>query len=357
MSKKVAIFYAGAKNWGGVETYIEQLFENVDKKKLELILVSFGKWELGERLQKGGFGVITLSSSWYNPVILWQLVSLVKGKNFNLIASQGMVANFFGGIVSLVSRVPSLVTVHSDYKYDYHGYKKYLYATTFWLTKAFTKRYITVSKFLKNEIMKFGIPDEKIIVVYNGVVDVGEQAKLPEGQIIIGSMARLHHKKGYQMLIEAVSKLTDLDWKLYIWGEGAERPKLERLIDELNLKDRVYLPGFTKDVPGSMAQVDIYIQPSLEEGFGITVAEAMYSAKPIIVTPAGSLPELITDGKTGLITPDVSNEAIAIELREAIENIGQLRSLGEAARVAALQRFGIDTWIRNIAKVYADAAV
>jgi glycosyltransferase involved in cell wall biosynthesis len=352
-SKNIAIMYAGAKYWGGVETYLMQLFEYADNNKIDLTLVSLGEWELCERLRTKGLKVIVVTEYIANPMCLVNIIKILKKGRFDLVTSQGMVANYFARLSSLFAAIPSLVTVHSDYKYDYQGFKKYLYAVSFWLTLPLTKRYITVSNFLKEETKKFGVKENKISVVYNGVNDVGVQLKpLDKKEVAIGSMARLHYKKGYSMLVSAMSGITDLDWTLYIWGEGDERPKLEAMIKKLGLENRIFLPGFTNDVSGSLKSVDIYVQPSLEEGFGITVAEAMYAGKVVVVTPAGSLPELVTDGKTGFVTADISSEALTIELREMIENIDSLVKYGLVAREEALTRFGLDIWIEKITEAY-----
>ncbi len=354
--KKIAIFYAGAKHWGGIETYLEMYFANADKGLVDLTLVSLGEWELGSRVAGLGFNVIVVSKHWSNQTISFSLSKILKEGRFALITSQGLVANYYARLSSLISGVPNLVTIHSDYKFDYSGVDRFLFWLTFGLLKGLTSKYVVVSQFLRRETLALGVPREKIEVVYNGVIDVGIQSKKRGRTLIIGSLGRLHHKKGYHILVEAVSKLSDLDFELIIWGEGEERASLEKMITDFGLKDRVKLPGFTNNVAESLNNVDLYIQPSLEEGFGITVAEAMYAVKPIIVTPAGSLPELIADGKTGLVTANVSAEAIAIELRDALENLDKLESYGNAARKDAVKRFSVDSWISQLTRVYLGAS-
>jgi glycosyltransferase involved in cell wall biosynthesis len=354
--KKVAVFYAGARYWGGVETYLQNIFELTDSTKIKLILISLGDSELSKRLQKAGFSVVLVDFFWPNPLSFLGLIKKLREVEPDLLVGQGMVASFFMRLSTLILRIPNLITVHSDYKYDYSGFKKYLFVITFWFTRGLTGQYIAVSSFLKKETIKLGVTEEKIEVIYNGVADVAKQGRPNEGQVVIGSIARLHPKKGYHLLIEAAAEIRDLDWQMIIWGEGDERDRLQNMINKLNLQDRISLPGFTNNMADSLSKVDIYIQPSLEEGFGITVAEAMYASKLVVVTPAGSLPELITDGNTGLITKSITSEAIAIKLREAINDISRLQTLGKEARVQALKRFSLNTWINKIEKSYIEAA-
>lgn len=351
-AKKIAIFYAGAKHWGGIETYLEQIFLNVDKTKLDLSLVSLGDWELGQKLPKNQ--VIVIRNKWYNPMTIKTLADILKAQNFDLVTSQGLVANFYGRLASRLSGVPNLITIHSDYKFDYEGIKEMLFWASFRLLEPMTKQYVVVSNFLKKETMKLGVSEKKIKLVYNGVKEISPQPKKKSKEIIFGSLGRLHFKKGYHVLIEAANLIREMDFKVYIWGAGGEQDHLEMQIKERNLQEKVILKGFTRDITKALAETDIYIQPSLEEGFGITVVEAMYAEKPVIIAPSGSLPELITDGVTGIVANDASPVSIASAMKYALEH--ENKAIGKKARKEALARFGIDKWIEQIEEVYVGAA-
>lgn len=355
MVKKVAVIYSGAKYFGGVETYLNNLFGHIDNKKLKLTLVSLGKWELTDRLQKQGFECVIFNKHWWKFSNIFKITSFIRKNKFQLIVSQGMVANFYARKASFLTGIPNIITVHSDYKYDYPNWKKYVYWLTFRPLDFLTKHYITVSEFLKNGLIQMNIKPEKITTIYNGLEDLGQQPHKKSEKIIIGSLGRLHYKKGYAGLIESIRLIKHLDLELKIWGDGEEKEKLLELIRKYRLEDKVKLMGFTNDVKSALSEIDVYIQPSLEEGFGLTVAEAMLAGKPIIVTPAGSLPELIADGKTGFIVKDFTPKSIT----ESLENIFGLKdsqALGITAREDALKRFDIEEWARKIADAYLEAA-
>lgn len=356
MSKKVAFIYQGAKYYGGIETYLEQLFLGFDTEKIEPILISLNSWELGTRLKNHGFSVIEMPSRWYNPFQILTLLKEMKKNGISLIVSQGMVSNFYGRLVSLFLGIPNIVTIHSDYKFDFRGYKKYLFWLSFVILNPITKKFIVVSKFLQDEARKLLIPEEKIEVIYNGLLDTGIQSKPIGEEIVVGSLGRLHHKKGYHNLIKAVHLLGDLHIVVKIWGEGDEREALEGLIKKYKLEKKVFLMGFTKDIKSALREIDIYIQPSLEEGFGLTVAEAMLAEKLVIVTPAGSLPELITDGETGFIAGGFGAEDLSVILRDSVCQKEKLGTIGKNAREEALKRFGISLWVKKITSAYLGVA-
>ena len=354
--KKIAVLYSGARSWGGVETYIEQVFQNVSRDTLDLTLISMGEWELSKKLKKSGYKVVVRNIPWFNPLgFLGISKDLLQG-GFNLIVSQNMVANHFARLASWQSGVPNLVTIHSDYKFDYYGLKELIYLLDFKLFESLTAQYIVVSEFLMSELRKMGVKKEKITRIYNGVKEVAVASKKRSGTLVFGTLGRLHYKKGYHILIKAASLLRHENFVINICGEGNERQNLENLIARYALQDKVYLRGFTTDIHKALMETDVYIQPSLEEGFGITVAEAMYAEKPVIVTSAGSLPELVTDGKTGMVVSPGSEEALASAMMLAIKDPESLSTMSVAARKEALKRFGIDSWIRAIEKEYLKVA-
>ncbi len=359
--KKVLIIYSGARVWGGIETYLENLFKFYDRKKLELILVSLGEWALTEKLEKRKDQVISLSGQRIRFKTIEELVKLAHVEKAALIVSQGVVANAYARLAAKKCGIPHLVTVHSDINYDYPDQvRKILYKISDKQLRKVTKKYITVSKYLKAELMESGVGANKISVIYNGVdaTPFKDEGRKPKAKNLttIGSIGRFHYTKGYHNLITAFAYIKDLPVKLVIYGDGDERQELEELVKQLGLSGQVSLPGYIEEIGVALEGIDLYIQPSLMEGFGLTVVEAMLAKKPVIVTPAGSLPELVTDGQTGLITGDTRPESIAVTLKALIENKALAQKLAEAGEIEAKKRFSVTTWIAETEKIYLETA-
>jgi glycosyltransferase involved in cell wall biosynthesis len=351
--KKIAVIYQGAKTYGGVEKYLESLFDMA--KGMDLTLVSLGEWPLTGILSKKGHRVIKMDFYWYEVWKAFELRDLIEKEKFDLLISQVMVSNFYARLVSNFTKVPNLVVVHSDYEFDYpSGIKPVIYRFSDWLLRGKTDRFITVSEYLKEKLIRDGVKEEKIAVIYNGVEDIGLCRKKPSKESVIGSIGRLHYTKGYHNLIEAMKFLKSC--KLVIWGEGEELEGLKELALKNGLKERVSFAGFEKDLKKIFSNIDVYVQPSLSEGFGLTVVEAMLAGKPVIVTPNGSLPELVADEKTGLVTGSEQPEALAITLKTLIEDEALAKELGKKAREEALKRFSVDNWIRQTEEALKEAA-
>ena len=119
----------------------------------------------------------------------------------------------------------------------------------------------------------------------------------------IGYIGRLSFEKGVDVLIHATLKIMDRykTVKLFIIGDGPERKYLNSIVQNSQHKDRVFFLGFILDIKECMGLLDLYVQPSRSETFGISVVEAMAAGVPVIGSNVGGLPKLIKNMKTGLL--------------------------------------------------------
>jgi len=352
--KKVAIIYAGARYFGGVETYILNLFKYIDKEKFELTLISLGEWELTDRLSINNYQLTIFDKRWWDVKNIFKIKKFLKENNFDLIVSQGMVANFYARKISFLSKIPSLVIVHSNWKLDYSGVKKILFWVFDRLLRRYTSKYICVSKYLKACLEDEGIKSSKIEVIYSGV-EFKERhlVKSYDKDLVIGSIGRLHKAKNYSELIEAGKILSKkYGTKLKIWGEGPEYDKLQQKINSApaDIAGFALLEGYIENIEDALSQINIYIQPSLSEGFGFTVVEAMLAGLPIVVTPGGALKELVENGKTGIISEDFNHDKLVMAIEKYIKNAELRKKCASASQKFARKNFSMDKWINNIQK-------
>lgn len=135
------------------------------------------------------------------------------------------------------------------------------------------------------------------------------------------TVGRLSHEKGQFMIPAAAKILADkgYEFKWYIVGDGADKQKIEVELGRMGLQNRVILIAATKNPYRYMRDCDIYMQPSLHEGYGLTVHEAKIFNKPIVVTNFASASNLVQHKKTGLIC-DINAESIAEALAELLCN-------------------------------------
>jgi glycosyltransferase involved in cell wall biosynthesis len=359
MTKKVAIIYSGAKYWGGVESYLKNLFKLYDRSKVELTLISLGSWPAVREIEKLGGHIKVFSIKRFNPITILRIASFLRKEKFSLIVSGGFVADSYARGASLFAGISHLSIVHSEFKYDYpNPFIRFIYTFLLVISRWKTKKYITVSEYLKNSLIKSGVNGKKIAAVYNGVEFGGfhKEKKDDNSKIVISSIGRLHKVKGYDNLIRAVPLIKGDNWIIKIYGEGEERDNLESLIAQVGVSEKVNLCGHADSIKDVLSESDIYIQPSISEGFGLTVVEAMGAGLPVIVTPRGSLTEIVKDNITGLITKGTDLESLAVGVNAALSNMRKAEKLGMAALDDVRKRFDANLWAKNLVDTFLEIA-
>jgi glycosyltransferase involved in cell wall biosynthesis len=114
-------------------------------------------------------------------------------------------------------------------------------------------------------------------------------------------------------------------------GRGALKPELERRIGALGLQERVHLLGLRSDIPKTLNAADVFVLSSNYEGNPLAVLEAMAAGKPMICTAVGGVPELVEDGKCGLLVSPRDARALSKAMRYMLESPEARKSMGEAS--------------------------
>ncbi len=180
----------------------------------------------------------------------------------------------------------------------------------------------------------------------------------PPDAVVVGSVGWLTPVKGHRVLLEAVDLLRQ-QWPrlhLVIVGDGPLRDDLERLARERGMADAVRLLGVRTDVPDCLAGMDIFVQPSLNEGMGRALVEAMAAGRPVVASRVGGIPTVVQDRKTGLLVPPDDPAALARAIEELLRKPDWAKELGAAARASIGERFGQEAMVRAIESVYEQAS-
>ena len=127
------------------------------------------------------------------------------------------------------------------------------------------------------------------------------------------------------------------DARFVILGEGDLRPSLERQIKELRLDKHVLLPGFRADVLAFLRAFDVFVMPSIAEGLGTSLLDAMAASKATVATNTGGIPEVVADGETGVLVPPRDHRALAQAISRLLKDKNLRERLG-AAGLARVQR-------------------
>jgi glycosyltransferase involved in cell wall biosynthesis len=179
--------------------------------------------------------------------------------------------------------------------------------------------------------------------------------------VAVGVASRLIPGKGHVELLDACARARRKAprLRLLVAGDGPLRRELETRSHELDLAERVRFLGFVTDIRAFMGACDVLAfptQPQLGEGFGLAALEAMASARPVIATRVGSLPEVVSDEATGLLVDPQNVEALAAALVRLAEDADLRERMGEQARIRAQQEFSLERMVERTLGVYGEIA-
>jgi glycosyltransferase involved in cell wall biosynthesis len=224
--------------------------------------------------------------------------------------------------------------------------------TTRWLIHNHVAAVVAVSDAVRLALIASGIKAEKIALIHNSIqlakfdpsrIDreaIRRELGIAGNESLIGTVAKLNRGKGVYELLRAVGMIAEESGpvKLVFVGDGEERGGLEKEAERLGMGERVVFTGVRKDVERMYAAMDIFVLPSTcSEAFGMVIIEAMAMGKPVIGTTVGGIPELITDGKNGILVPPGNKMALAA----AIQNY--LSDSDFSARVSAAGRRTVES--------------
>ena len=228
---------------------------------------------------------------------------------------------------------------------------------------------IANSRYTARELERIGVPQEKVRVVYPGV-DVERFSRCQSAarirsryaspdDVLLLTVGRLQRRKGHDLAIAAVASLGQEipRLKYLIVGEGEERSRLEKLVDQHGLCERVVFAGAVDDdaLPAYYAAADVFLHPNRVdggdvEGFGIVFLEAAAASKPVIGGGTGGVPEAVEQGVTGLLVTGTDVGELAEAVRVLARDPVRRREMGDAGRARVSRQF---TWARAAAEVTA----
>ena len=224
---------------------------------------------------------------------------------------------------------------------------------------------ICVSPDLVERGLACGVPADRCVLIENGIdldqhrrTRTQDEAKrllgVSPGRLLGGAVGRLSAEKGFDRLIRSVQQLLNrgLDVDFVIAGDGDDRAKLQRQVDEANLRERIRLLGFCADPRTLYEAMDFFVLSSLREGLPNVLLEAMAFEVPVVATRIAGVPRLVEDGVNGLlIEPDSTDELTGAMARLAGD--ADLRArLGSDGRRTVEQRYSFAVRMQKIADLY-----
>lgn len=264
-----------------------------------------------------------------------QIEECIQEDGIQLLHTHGYKADLYGYVAARRSGKPIVATCH-----NWLGGSAALGIYNH-LDRMALKRFqclAAVSDSVAQRLLASGVPATKIRTIANGIDVQAFECARPspvlnfDGSKVIGMVARLDLKKGFEYLLRAARELrgTFPELKVVIVGEGPDRREIEGMIQRFGLQSNVILAGQHSDMPAIYAAMDVFVLPSLNEGLPMTILEAMAGSKPVIATRVGAIPKVIQDGETGLLVDPADSDGLRDALVRLLTDSDLCSRLGAA---------------------------
>jgi glycosyltransferase involved in cell wall biosynthesis len=300
----------------------------------------------------------------------FRLMNIFKSERPRVVHTHTSKAGILGRWAAFLAKVP--IIIHTPHGHVFWGYfnrrKTSVFIFLERLTARITDRIITLTEQEKKDHLRFAIaPETKFAVIHSGVdlskfsgvtVDAFEMKKklgISEESFVVGTVGRLTPVKGQRYLLEAAVKvvLQKPDTLFVFLGDGELLTELNEMASALGIKDHVKFLGWRPDVAEIMTVFDVFVLPSLNEGMGKVLVEAMAMGKPIIASNVGGIPDLVINDDNGLLVAPEDPGAIAETIEGLYRDSVKTRNMGEKGKLIAAG-YSVNAMIQKIDRLYTE---
>jgi glycosyltransferase involved in cell wall biosynthesis len=291
----------------------------VDREAFEMAFALPRDSPFYDKLAAEGFTVygLTISRNPFNlrnVSALCAIWKLVRSGRYDIVHTHTSVGGFLGRIIARINRVPLILWTIHGWSFDYPmgtALRRPFFWTIEKFLDRFTDHYVAISNNMQEVGIKAGISArDKVTVIYHGIetADAPITGARPASRAgsthpVVGTVGRLEPQKGVDDFLKAASMVKQRfpRARFVVVGDGPLRKELERLSTTLGMEGDVVFAGWQENVAAHLARMDIFCLSSRWEGFGIILLEAMAANVPIVATRVGGVPEIIVEGKGGIL--------------------------------------------------------
>lgn len=290
--------------------------------------------------------------------LAWRIAQMVRTDHADVICTHYTRPLIAGFLASRLTGVPFIHNEHSS-----AHYRKGIARRAAQFCMPFSRAVICNSKYTAATIVgDYKIDPSDVRVLYNPVElrpqkinrnKIRQEAGIMSDTLVIGHIGGMIATRDQSTLVKAFQRINGIypNSRLWLVGDGPLRKTLEDLAGELCIASNVTFLGYTDRVGDYLQAMDIYVNPTVDEGFGIAVVEAMLAGLPVVLADAGAHPELINDGKQGVLYSPGVVDALVQALKHLIEQPQWRHFLAEAGREIARSRFAPSRYARGYEKI------
>ena len=357
----------------GVQRYVINFCKELNKRDGNRSIVVGASGTYLNMLKAENIEVISLREKWgkidLDPKGWIRLYEVIKRIRPDVIHSHGTKENIISKIIAGMLGIPSIPIYHCRYRLSGSGdtdisLKRRLYEMVYLeilerYTSRFALKNIAVSQSVKDNIKRFGIPEEKIEVIYSGIelndpAPWREKGEAANGRVKILFVGRIDENKGVLDVIRAakIVKQRGYTFKMEFVGDGALRKECEQLVEEYGLSREISFLGYLKSPRELFLASDIFVSASYSEGFPLNIIEAMGCGLPVIATAVGGVTEIVDDRENGILIPTREVRELANALISLMEDDRLREKYGRNGRRKIEQEFGAEGMIASFVNFY-----
>ncbi|MBI5682893.1 MAG: glycosyltransferase [Deltaproteobacteria bacterium] len=352
-------------NQGGVQQMILNLFNGLNKEVFEPIALAIeNTGAIGREIENAGFRVINLGLK-RGPLsffmIVKRLADVFREERPHIVHGSSYYPSVYSRVAARLTDVPILIS-HEHTIFQKNRLKRQFVGH---LISKFTDRHIAVSNEVKNHVVQwYKIPPEKVETIYNGVdteyftpklskEDAKKRLNIEPDVFVIGYVGRLSHEKGHRYLFDAIAGLKDrFPLKAVMVGTGKGEKEIMRHAKDAGVEGIVHFLGLRRDIPEILSAFNVFVLPSIQEGFSNALVEAMAMGCPVVATAVSGNKEAIVDGIEGFLIPPADAGTMASAIERLYADRVLRKKMSAAARQRVEEHFSLKQHIEKIERLY-----
>lgn len=354
---------------GGGELKLLELITEMKRrypKQYRIVVASVGQsGPLEERFRKVADRTeIFFKRHAYDVTQIFGLIRLIREERIQLIQTTLFYADILGTLAGILAGVQNVIS-WEVYTEQYSLKQKWAYR----LASKRLSTIVAVSDATRKKIIqKYHLPEAKVRTIHYGIdvkkfsfrnpSEIRKRLGIPPNTMVLGTIARLTEQKGHRYLIQAIPKLiSHFQNVVFLWiGDGPLRSSLIQLAQDLGVLSYIQFLGFRENVGAFLSVMDVFVLPSLYEGFPNAILEAMACGKPVVATGVEGTPEAVIHGETGLLVPPRNPEALADALIQIAQNPSMRKQMGEKGKKRIHEYFLLEHQINAFDQLYKELA-
>jgi L-malate glycosyltransferase len=349
-----------ARSWRGGQNQVLVTVLGLRALGHRTVLVAHPTGELRRRAQEGLDLIPLAPRAEMDLAAAWRLSRVIKQLTPDIVHAHDPHGVAMASIALSMSTLPKPPRLVASRRVDFHMRRSALSRWKYRQVDCF----ICASEAIRQIVLSDGIPGNRTVTVHEGI-DLDRIAAAPRSELhhelwlphdapLVGNVAALVPHKGQRHLVDAAGLVLPKhpDARFIIAGEGELRPTLEHQIHQHHLEKHVILAGFRPDILSLHKAFDIFVMSSVTEGLGTSILDAMACGKPVVGTTAGGIPEVVSDGETGLLVPPRDPEAMAAAITRLLSDRSLRERMGAAGLARVRELFSAETMLKNTLDVY-----